>query len=211
MAFTAANWIANETANTNAGDVFQYKEDNTLSNMSAQSYFDAAAVSLGLKDGDTILMIGSDGVAYKVMEIASGVVDVTNTSYISSTSMAQVIVTGATLSPTVAQSGTTFVLARLTGVIVTLPAVAVGLKYTFIHGTPITTSNGHVITATSEDINGSFVLGGAVQLVAAADTITFVNTTSILGDQCTIEADATNWYCSGIASTDNAILGSDET
>jgi len=213
MAFTAANFIANESANTSAGDVFHYKESTaTLAAMAAQSYFDDAAETLGLKDDDIILMKGSDGVAYCIMEITAGVVDVTTTSYVSSNSVSQVIVTDSTLTPTTAQSGTTFILANADGVAVTLPAVATGLTYTFIQGTPVLTSaDSHVITATDKVIQGSFVLGGEVQLVAVHDTITMPHTVSILGDKCTIRADATNWYTTGMGSTDDSILGTDES
>jgi hypothetical protein len=213
MAFTAANFISNEVANTNAGDIFQYKEAVTLATMGASGYFDLAAASYGLKNGDTILMIGTDGVRYSVMDVTSTVATVDYSSYVSSNAVSQVLVTGATLTPTTAQSGTTFILAKADGVAVTLPANAIGLKYKFVHGAPVLSSVGHIITTDSNDttIQGSHCSGGVIALMAAEDTITFVGDgTSIIGDYIEIESDATNWYANGLGSTTQAVLGSDE-
>jgi len=214
MAFTATNFVSMNTSNTDAGDIFQYKEtDTAIATIVGANYFNNAAISLGLKTGDSIYIVASDEVRLCVMTI-DGSDDVT-VDYFTNASVSttpQVIVTANTYSPTAVQSGTIFLLAVEDGCAVTLPAAAVGLKYTFIHSAPVLVSaNSHVITATDTVIQGSLVLGGVVELAAAADTITMPHTVSIIGDQFTIEADATNWYISGIGSTDDSILPTDES
>ena len=202
MAFSSTQLATNQSRGFH-----RYKDtDVSLRVLSGAGYFDGA---LALQDGDTILLDGSDGIGIRKVDRTAGRVSLTSAGQ-SLHGSTQVLVTAATYAPTVLQNGFTFILQRAAGVAVTLPAPALGLKYKFIHGTPVLSSVGHVITATSEIINGSFVLGGAIQLVAAADTITFVSGTSIIGDECTIESDGTYWYCSGMSSADNAILGSDE-
>ena len=210
MAFTAANFISMNTSNTNAGDIWQYKEATaTVAQMSADDYFNTAAATYGLKDGDAIYLIGSDGVGIVTMTITSGAADVDKSSVATIATTPQVVITASTYVPTAAQSGTTFILARAAGVAVTLPANAVGLKYTFIHGTPVLVSaNSHTIVTNASDntICGSVVHGGVIELAAACDLITMPHTVSILGDTVTLESDATYWYLSGMGSTDDSIL-----
>jgi len=209
MAFSATKLAVNESGNTTGGGLHQYKDTAvTLPALSAAGYFNDAKA---LKDGDLLLLYGSDGIAFKTIDITSSVISLIptdNTGYAAN----QVLVTAATYTPKVRQNGKTFILQKAAGVAVTLPAPAAGLKYRFIHGGPVLTSVGHVITTNGTNqkvFQGSVCHGGYIQLVALHDTITFVSGTSILGDWIEIEADGTNWYVSGLGSTDNAILGSD--
>lgn len=71
----------------------------------------------------------------------------------------------ATLTLTAAQSGATVLLDRAAGTIVTLPAPAVGLNFSFFVNTSVTSNNHKVIT----DAGTTFILGGVV-LTEAADT-----------------------------------------
>lgn len=73
--------------------------------------------------------------------------------------------TAATLTLTAAQSGSTVLLDRAAGTIVTLPAPSVGLGFTFIVNTAVTSNNHKVIT----DAGTTFLLGGVV-MTEAADT-----------------------------------------
>lgn len=117
-------------------------------------------------------------------------------------------ITGATLAPTAAQSGTTFVLSRLAGVTVTLPAPAVGLKYTFVVG-GVPTSNAHKVITSAGTV---FLLGGVyidkaltiTRYDADGSTIVSINlngTTTgglTIGDQFdVICVSATEWTVAG--------------
>lgn len=68
MAFTAANFITDSQANTNAPRIHRYREENTLASMKAANYFNGAVNGTsgggyGLRDGDVILVDGSNGVS----------------------------------------------------------------------------------------------------------------------------------------------------
>jgi hypothetical protein len=158
------------------------------------------------------LLTGIDGLALKTIDITSGVVSLIPTN-ITGHAQKQVLLTLATYSPTVEQNGSTFIFQRATGVTVTLPAPLNGLNYRFIHGGAVSSSNGHVIktSALAEIAVGSHCSGGVIALMeATSDTITFVNTTSILGDYIDIESDGTYWYANGLGSTTQAVLISNE-
>ena len=72
-------------------------------------------------------------------------------------------ITTATYAPTTAQSGTIFTLNRAAGIVVTLPAAAVGLVYEFYVETALTSNNYSVVAASSSD-----TLTGAVRLIDIA-------------------------------------------
>lgn len=69
-----------------------------------------------------------------------------------------------TAAPTAAQSGSTFLFDRAAGVTVTLPAPVVGLQYTFIVVTTVTSNSYKIIT----DAGTTFVVGS---LLAASDNL----------------------------------------
>ncbi len=72
MAFTANNFIpASGSANSDAGKTFQYKEGATLAAMRAANYFNDAAATYGLKSGDVIMLIGSDGIGFSQATVAA--------------------------------------------------------------------------------------------------------------------------------------------
>lgn len=73
--------------------------------------------------------------------------------------------TAATLTLTAAQSGSVVLLDRAAGTTVTLPAPAVGLTFSFVVNTSVTSNNHKVIT----DAGTTFILGGVV-MTEAADT-----------------------------------------
>jgi hypothetical protein len=99
-----------------------------------------------------------------------------------------------------AESGKTFFLNHATEFVSTLPAVAAGLRFTFIvSGAPsgasytvVTDSSanlivGHVLT--SEDAGGS-----ADSETTGGDTITFVDGKAVVGDRVDLICDGTNWF-----------------
>lgn len=72
MAFTAENFIPlSASANSNAGKVFQYQEDETLANLRAANYFNDAAATYGLKNDDVIMLFASDGFGFSQMAVAA--------------------------------------------------------------------------------------------------------------------------------------------
>lgn len=102
---------------------------------------------------------------------------------------------------TAAESGTVIVLSHATEFATTLPAVAAGLKFTFIIGAAPSGANYTVVAASGTPIHG-FVL--SKDLDAAGDagstagtgvlTITFVASKSIIGDRVDLVCDGTSWY-----------------
>lgn len=75
-------------------------------------------------------------------------------------------VTTATLAPTADQSGTVFLLNRAAGITITLPAPVVGLQYTFVVQTAVTSNDYGMDT----DAATTFLLGVIQQVIAASAT-----------------------------------------
>lgn len=126
-------------------------------------------------------------------------------------SSANVEVVTATNVITAAESGKTFFLASATEFVSTLPAVAAGLRFTFIvtaapsgasytvvaaSGTPI---KGHVLTT---DVNSATDPGFNT---AGCLTITFVDGKAVAGDRVDLICDGTNWFASACCSVFDAI------
>ena len=76
MAFTASNFIPVTTTNSNGGQLFMYKEDETLGNIDEDDYFNLAYDSYGLRTGDIILVTASDGFGFYKVTITGGDVDI---------------------------------------------------------------------------------------------------------------------------------------
>jgi hypothetical protein len=121
-----------------------------------------------------------------------------------------VTVTTATYAVTAAQSGTTFILSRAAGIIVTLPeltAAASGEQYTFIVGTTFTGA-GKINTGATADLYSGFAIMS--DPATAGDTNTFIPDQSnddtidmgeieqgwLSGGMITLTAQsATRWHC----------------
>jgi hypothetical protein len=107
------------------------------------------------------------------------------------------------------ETGKTFFLNLAGGFTSTLPAPALGLRYTFIVKTAPTTayiinSNSvaniiHGVVTTGEDAAGS------VTWAAAADTVNFVANLAVIGDRIEVVSDGTNWYLTGFCSVQDGI------
>jgi hypothetical protein len=110
---------------------------------------------------------------------------------------------------TAAETGKTFFLNLAGGFASTLPAPALGLKYTFIVKVAPTTAytvktNGdanilHGVISTGEDAAGS------VTWAAAADIISFVANKSVIGDRLEVVSDGTNWYFTGMCAVQDGM------
>lgn len=112
---------------------------------------------------------------------------------------------------TAAESGKTFFLNAATEFASTLPAPAIGLRFTFIvTGAPsgasytVTTNSsanimlGHVLT--SQDAGGN-----ADSETSGGDTLSFVDSKAVVGDRADFECDGTNWFVRASSKVFDAI------
>jgi|CEGF01.1.fsa_nt_gi hypothetical protein len=104
---------------------------------------------------------------------------------------------------TAADSGKTYIL-DATGEVITLPAVAAGLKFKFICSAATATTDWTIVSATNV-IQGSAIVAGAVVPAADENTISLVATKTLPGDFVEVVSDGTNWYAFGNAVTAAAI------
>jgi len=204
MSFTKNALKPISVENSLAGKLWMYEETGaTLAAISAASYFDGAAPEMNLTDEDVIFVIASDGMAFFRVNVSSGTVTILDRM---GTSAIEVLAAAKTL--TAADNGKTFYLNVATGVAITLPDAAVGLKYKFVHGATAVTSNGHVISATDDDgdnIKGTTIVNGSEVSTTGADVITMTANAAIPGDWVSIESDGTNWYVTGQAAAATGI------
>lgn len=123
---------------------------------------------------------------------------------------AEVVIT--TKAVTAAESGKTFFLNLAAGFVVTLPAVAAGLRYRFVVSLAPSAGSitivcagalfkGHVLTT---DVNSATDPDFDTTAVA---TITLVTAKCIAGDWVEVECDGTNWFYSARCSLFDAITG----
>ncbi len=106
---------------------------------------------------------------------------------------------------TAAESGKTFYLNAATEFVSTLPAPALGLRFTFIVAAAPSGADYTVVTnAAAEVIIGKVHSAagdaGDVENTAGGTTITFASAQSVAGDRVDIESDGTNWYAVCFAS-----------
>lgn len=113
---------------------------------------------------------------------------------------------------TAEESGKTFFLSATTEFVSTLPAPAIGLRYTFIVTAAPSGANYTVFTN-----GGSNIIKGQVYTldvnsatdpdfeVSGGDTISFVGGASVAGDRVDVICDGTNWFFYGFCSVYNAI------
>ena len=103
---------------------------------------------------------------------------------------------------TAAESGTVFFLNSATEFVSTLPAVAAGLRFTFIVTAAPSGANYTVVTNASANViigNQNSVAGDAGDSGTADDTITFVSGQSVAGDKVELYCDGTNWFAYAIS------------
>jgi hypothetical protein len=108
----------------------------------------------------------------------------------------------ATNAITAAESGKTFFLDSATEFASTLPAPALGLKYTFIVKTAPSGASYTVVTTSSANIIKGLqnsVAGDAGDSGTADDTITFVDGQAVAGDKVEVISDGTSWFAYAIS------------
>lgn len=108
----------------------------------------------------------------------------------------------ATNAITAAESGKTFFLDSATEFVSTLPAPALGLKYTFIVKTAPSGASYTVVTTSSANIIKGLqnsVAGDAGDSGTADDTITFVDGQAVAGDKVEVISDGTSWFAYAIS------------
>ena len=99
-----------------------------------------------------------------------------------------------------ADSGGTFYLNSGTEFVTTLPAPAIGLRFTFVVAAAPATASYTVVTAASANILKGHVLtsqdagGTADSETSGGDTLTFVDSKAVVGDKAVIESDGTSWF-----------------
>lgn len=112
----------------------------------------------------------------------------------------------AAVTLTAAQSGYNIMLNAAAGFAITLPAVAVGLKYRFTVGAAFATTNFTVITPGLVDIiQGGATVAGADVPAADEDTISFVASAELKGDHVDVWSDGTSWFVNGRGTTSGSI------
>lgn len=110
---------------------------------------------------------------------------------------------------TAAESGSTFVLSLAGGFTVTLPAVALGLRYKFIVGVIPTTA--YIITAASAVVNGGINelevdTGDDGPYATDSTSLTFVaSSLGTVGDWVEYVSDGVKWYITGQTKLDGAV------
>lgn len=103
---------------------------------------------------------------------------------------------------TAAESGKTFFLNSATEFVSTLPAPALGLRYTFIVTAAPSGASYTIVTTSSANIikgNQNSVAGDAGDFGTADDTISFVDGQSVAGDKVELHCDGTNWFAYAIS------------
>jgi len=115
----------------------------------------------------------------------------------------QAIELTATKTVTEGENGKTFYLNASTEFVTTLPAPALGLKYTFIIKGAAVSADYTLVTNASANIMDVFILDivGELTYAASRDVITFVDG-GATGDRVTVESDGTNWFCLGFCGVD---------
>lgn len=110
------------------------------------------------------------------------------------------------------ESGKTFFLSSATEFVSTLPAPAIGLRFTFVvkaapsgaSYTIVTTSSANIIKGQvyTSDVNSTL---DADFEATGGDTISFVDSKAIAGDRVDVICDGTNWFVYGFCSVFDAI------
>lgn len=104
------------------------------------------------------------------------------------------------------ETGKTFYLDAAGGFTSTLPAPALGLKFTFIVKTAPTTAYIVTTNAGANILYGTFLdIIGELTYFSAQDQVDFVASTSVIGDRLEVESDGVNWHCTAISGADGGV------
>lgn len=120
-------------------------------------------------------------------------------------------VVAATNEITAAESGSTFYLSAGTEFVSTLPAPALGLRYTFIVAAAPSGASYTVVTNGSANVMLGHVLtsqdagGSADSETSGGDTLSFVDAKAVVGDRADFESDGTSWFVRASSKVFDAI------
>lgn len=166
-----------------------------MSEVNVSSAFESGNLVFRDKGGNAILTLdGANGAALSAYKSVAEVVTTTN-------------------EITAAETGSVFFLNNATGFVSTLPAAALGLRYTFIVTTAVTTTAGHTIVCpAAATLFKGIVLTNDVNSGTDADfgtsgeaTVTFVINKTVAGDRVDVVCDGTNWFVQASCSVFDAI------
>lgn len=149
--------------------------------------------------------IAEDGLDLRVKSISLDGVGITATAseinqYTDDSARNEVVT--ATNVITASESGKTFFLNSATEFVSTLPAPALGLRFTFIVAAAPSGASYTVVTTSSANIikgNQNSVAGDAGDFGTADDTVTFVDGQSVAGDKVEFFCDGTSWFAYAIS------------
>lgn len=164
------------------GNLFLYSSTDALATVLGSGYF-TNGYSLGMRLNDVLIFVDETlGQTYTLFVSASSLSTDASTVTRSQTALntsGVVSGTGATLTITAAQSGKKFLFDRAAGIVFTLPAPVVGLKYTFITTVSLT-SNAYTINTSGASV---FMVGAVLGAIegAATDECHFANGTTHIG------------------------------
>lgn len=110
------------------------------------------------------------------------------------------------------ESGKTFFLNSATEFVSTLPAPALGLKYTFVVSAAPSGASYTVVTNASANIIKGHILSSDLNAASDADfetsggdTLTFVDSKAVAGDCATFISDGTSWFVQAACTAFDAI------
>lgn len=113
---------------------------------------------------------------------------------------------------TASESGKTFFLNSATEFVSTLPAPAIGLKYTFIVTAAPSGADYTIVTNATANVIKGHVLSSDLNAASDADfetsggdTISFVSAKAVAGDRVEVISDGTSWFASGRCTVFDAI------
>lgn len=111
-----------------------------------------------------------------------------------------------------AESGSTYFLNSATEFVSTLPAPALGLRFSFIVSAAPSGADYTIVTNASANIIKGHVLSSDLNAAsdgdietAGGDTISFVSAKAVAGDRVDLVSDGTNWFASAACSLFDAV------
>jgi hypothetical protein len=117
-----------------------------------------------------------------------------------------------TKSVSAVENGEVFFLSLAAGFVTTLPAPALGLRYSFVVRTAPTSGAYTIVTTSSANIIKGSIYTSDVNSAtdadfetAGGDTITFVQNKAVAGDKVDLVSDGTNWFAYGFCTVFDAI------
>ena len=191
---TAGSTTITDFDDGQVGDIIQIRAGADITIQTGGPIYCSGISNFNMNGGDTVTFaMFTDQVWYEIGRSYTGRANTES-------------VTSFTNTITAGESGKTFFLNLAGGGSSLLPSPAAGLNYTFIVGTQPTTaytidttSGDNIMYGTTLDIVGELVYG------SARDIISFVASTSVVGDRVDVVSDGTNWYYKAFSGADGGI------